>query len=138
MYKKNWELKKKCWKIFLLKITGKTYTSIPALLFRLDQGRDILVEPKTHPKNCVHKIKRLCIWYYKGTVRLLFRSSNFLCLVSFGDKVTKILHNLCLHFQGKMGKTEKNRKKVTQLEWLKYKRQKYGMKETFLTQIFSN
>ena len=30
----------------MLKITGKTYTSIPALLFRLDQGRDILVEPK--------------------------------------------------------------------------------------------
>ena len=29
----------------MLKIAGKTYTSIPALLFRLDQGRDILVEP---------------------------------------------------------------------------------------------
>ena len=49
MYKKWIEnlQKKNCWKIFLLKIAEKTYTSIPALLFRLDQGRDILVEPKT-------------------------------------------------------------------------------------------
>ena len=30
----------------ILSDAGKTYTSIPALLFRLDQGRDILVEPK--------------------------------------------------------------------------------------------
>jgi hypothetical protein len=29
----------------VLKIAGKTYKSIPALLFRSDQGRDILVEP---------------------------------------------------------------------------------------------
>ena len=36
-------IKKKCWKIFLLKIAEKTYTSIPALLFRLDKGQDILV-----------------------------------------------------------------------------------------------
>ena len=28
--------------------TGKTYTSIPALLFKSDQGRDILVEPRSH------------------------------------------------------------------------------------------
>ena len=34
----------------MLKIAGKTYTSIPALLFRSDQGRDILVEP-TFPAN---------------------------------------------------------------------------------------
>ena len=32
-------------KFWVLKIAGKTYTSIPALLFRSDQGRDILVEP---------------------------------------------------------------------------------------------
>ena len=32
----------------MLKIAGKTYTSIPALLFRSDQGRDILVEPVYH------------------------------------------------------------------------------------------
>ena len=46
--KKNQKNQKKFFlviKIFLLKIAEKTYTSIPALLFRLDQGRDILVEP---------------------------------------------------------------------------------------------
>ena len=30
----------------MTKIAGKTYISIPALLFRSDQGRDILVVPK--------------------------------------------------------------------------------------------
>jgi hypothetical protein len=47
---KNQKIKKKEKIIVLpifwvLKIAGKTYTNIPALLFRLDQGRDILVEP---------------------------------------------------------------------------------------------
>ena len=52
----------------------------------------------------------------------------FWVLVTFGDKAMKILCNLCLHFQGKMGKAEK-----TQLKWPKTKRQKYGMNETFIS-----
>ena len=39
-FKKNKRLLSKFW---VLKIAGKTYTSILALLFRSDQGRDILV-----------------------------------------------------------------------------------------------
>ena len=39
----------------MLKIAEKTYTSIPALLFRLDQGRDILVEPKLSTKGGLNK-----------------------------------------------------------------------------------
>ena len=46
-------------KFWVLKIAGKTYTSIPALLFRFDQGRDILVEPGLqamliYPEKLVH------------------------------------------------------------------------------------
>ena len=74
---------------------------------------------------------------------------RFRFLVTFGNKVMKILRILCLHFarqdvnkeyviffyilQGKMDKAEKNRKenhttKVTKIP--KTKRQKYGMNET--------
>ena len=36
--------------------------------------------------------------------------------VTFGDKVTKILCNLCYILQGKMAKMEKTGKKITQLK----------------------
>ena len=41
---------------------------------------------------------------------LVFRSSHFLFLVTFGDKVTKILRNLCLHFARQDGQDGKKRK----------------------------
>ena len=37
----------------------------------------------------------------------MFRSSHFLFLVTFGDKVTKTLCNLCLHFARQDGQEEK-------------------------------
>ena len=46
---------------------------------------------------------------------------RFRFLVIFGYEVTKILHNLCLHLQGKM---EKNRKKIMQLKCPKYQNPK--------------
>ena len=50
----------------------------------------------------------------------MFRSSHFLFLVTLGDKVTKILHNLCLHFprqDGQDGKKwkENHATKVTKI-----------------------
>ena len=64
---------------------------------------------------------------------LLFRSSHFSFLVTFGDEVTKIRKYYVIFvyiLQGKMGETEKKRKenhatKVTKIP--KTKRQKYGM-----------
>ena len=50
---------------------------------------------------------------------LMFRSSNFSFLVTFGDKVTKIRKYYVIFvyiLQGKMGKMEKNGKKITQLK----------------------
>ena len=46
----------------------------------------------------------------------MFHSSYFSFLVTFGDEVTKILRNLCLHFEWKMGKTE-NKQKVAGPSW---------------------
>ena len=37
---------------------------------------------------------------------LMFCSSRFCFLVTFGDKVTKILHNLCLRFERQDGQLE--------------------------------
>ena len=67
------------------------------------------------------------------------RSSHFLNLVfgHFGNEVTKILCNLCLHFARQDGKNKKKRKEnhannVTKIP--KTKRQKYGMNETPILQ----
>ena len=63
----------------------------------------------------------------------LFRSSHFLFLVTLGDEVTKILHNLCLHFarqDGQDGKKQINATNVTKIP--KSKRRKYGMNETIV------
>ena len=54
-------------------------------------------------------------------------------MVTFSDKVTKILRNLCLHFARQDGQDGKKQKenhatKVTKIP--KTKRQKYGMIET--------
>jgi hypothetical protein len=56
-------------------------------------------------------------------------------LVTFGDKVTKILGNLCLHFARQNGYDGKKRKenqatKVTKIP--KTKRHKYGMNQTYV------
>ena len=48
-------------------------------------------------------------------------------MVTFGDKVTKILRDLCLHFARQDGQ-DRNATKVTIIP--KTKRQKYGMNET--------
>ena len=58
-------------KNFLLKIAEKTYTSIPALLFRLDQGRDILVEPKI----------------FKSSYQYYDRGKPFVCLPILGYRL---------------------------------------------------
>ena len=47
---------------------------------------------------------------------------DFLVLVTFGDKVTKILCNLCLHFERRDGQDRKKWKKITQLKWPKYQK----------------
>ena len=55
----------------------------------------------------------------------MFRSSHFSFLVTFGNEVTK-MRKSCVIFvyilQGQMGKTEKTRKKITQLKWQKYQK----------------
>ena len=40
----------------------------------------------------------------------MFVSFHFSFFVSFGDKVTKILHNLCLHFARQEGQDGKKQK----------------------------
>ena len=57
--------------------------------------------------------------------------------VTFGDKVTKIVRNLCLHFARQDGQDGKKRKenhatKVTKIP--KTKRQKYGMNEKIVNE----
>ena len=55
----------------------------------------------------------------------MFRSSYFSFLVTFGNEVTKIqkYYLIFIHIlQGKMGKTEKNRKKISELKWPKYQK----------------
>ena len=50
---------------------------------------------------------------------------RFWLLVTFGDEVTKIQKYYVIFvyiLQGKMGKTEKNGKKITQLKWPKYQK----------------
>ena len=60
---------------------------------------------------------------------------RFWFLVTFGDEVTKILRNHCLHFVRQDGQDGKNGKKITQLKWPKYQKSKdenikYEMNET--------
>ena len=69
-------------------------------------------------------------------VRPIFR---FWFLVTFGDKVTKILSNLCLHFARQDGQDRKKWKenhatKVAKIP--KTKRRKYGMNETLVSSLF--
>ena len=61
---------------------------------------------------------------------------HFWFLVTFGNEVTKILHNLCLHFARQDPKDGRKRKvnhatKVTKIP--KTKRQKHGMNKTFVS-----
>ena len=53
----------------------------------------------------------------------MFRSSCFWFLVTFGDEVTKILRNLCLHFARQYGQEGKKRKE----KWPKYQKPKEKM-----------
>ena len=56
---------------------------------------------------------------------LMFRSSHFWFLVTFGDKTTKIFLNLCSHFARQDGQDGKKPwKKITQLKWPKYQKPK--------------
>ena len=62
----------------------------------------------------------------------MFRWSHLWFVVTFGDRVTKIIRNLCFHFARQDGQDGKNRKenhttKVTKIP--KIKRRKYGMNE---------
>ena len=47
-----------------------------------------------------------------------------LTISQFGDEVTKILHNLYLHFARQNGQDGKKRKKITQLKLPKYQKPK--------------
>jgi hypothetical protein len=65
----------------------------------------------------------------------MFHSSHFSFLVTFGDKVIKILRNLCLHFARQDGQDGKKLKenhatKVTKVP--KTKRPKYGISDILL------
>ena len=63
-------------------------------------------------------------------MRILFRSSRFSFLVTFGNEVSKIRKYYVIFvyiLQGKMDKTEKNGMKITQLKW-----PKYGMNKTII------
>ena len=62
---------------------------------------------------------------------LLFCSSHFWFLVTFGDEVTKILRNLCLHFARKDGQDQKKTRKEKVTKIPKTKRQKYRMNKTY-------
>ena len=58
----------------------------------------------------------------------MFRSSCFWFLVTFGDEVTKILRNLCLHFARQYGQEgKKKERKVTKIPKTK---RRNGMNET--------
>ena len=56
-------------------------------------------------------------WYF------FFRSSYFSSLVLFGNEVTQI-QKYYVFLQGRMGKTEKTGKKISQLKWPKYQKPK--------------
>ena len=66
-------------------------------------------------------------WQHSLEIFVSFISFFILFLVTFGDEFEKI-HKYYIIFvcilQGKMGKTEKNRKKITQLKWPKYEKPK--------------
>ena len=68
------------------------------------------------------------------TCHLIF---HFWILVAFGNEVTKILYNFCLHFaRQKNGRKENHTIEVTKIP--KTKRRKYGMNKTlvYLQNIF--
>ena len=72
-----------------------------------------------------------------------FWSSHFWFwfLVTFGDQVTKILRNLCLHFARQDGQEGKKRKEnhLTKLTKIpKTKKRKYGMNETIVISTFAH
>ena len=55
----------------------------------------------------------LCLKVLLCFIYPIFR---FWFLVTFGDEVTKILRDLCLHFARQNGQDEKNGKKITQVK----------------------
>ena len=64
-------------------------------------------------------------WLLKFGMCIVHPVFRFWFLVTFGDKVMKIRKYYVIFFyilQGKMGKTEKNGKKITQLKWSKYQK----------------
>ena len=64
----------------------------------------------------------------------MFRSSHFCFwfMVTFGNEVTKILRNLCLHFARQDGQDGKNGKKnqATTVTKIPKTKRRYGMNET--------
>ena len=73
--------------------------------------------------------KRKCRQWESGYLWLCFLHSifRFWFLVSFDDEVMKIQKYYVIFvyiLQGKMGKTEKTGKKITQLKWPKYQKPK--------------
>ena len=80
----------------MLKIAEKTYTSIPALLFRLDQGRDILVEPveififsSLKKRHFMGKLPKQVLIPQKKTSCHVFKMSIFSKF--FGDVMSHII-----------------------------------------------
>ena len=54
--------------------------------------------------------KRNFVFIFSEKILHMFCSSHFWFLVTFGDEVTKILRNLCLHFERQDGQDGKKRK----------------------------
>ena len=87
-------------------------------------------------------IRKMRVHTYGWLLSLMFRSSHFWFLVTFGDEVTNIRKYYVIFvyiLQGKMGKMEKKWKenhaaKVTKIP--KTKRRKYRMNETNVHHIF--
>ena len=87
-----------------------------------------------------------CHWFFLVAIDQNSQNKIILCfvhpifrfwfLVTFGDEVTKIFCNLCLHFASKDGQEGKKQKenhatKVTKIP--KTKRWKYGMNKTLMS-----
>ena len=99
----------------------------------LKKLKKLELSPQIFRYDVLHLLYSDCMF-----VSFLFRFSFF---ISFGDKVTKILRNLCLHFARQDGQDrKKNQKKnyatkVTKIP--KNSRRKYGMNETIIEKMGS-
>ena len=77
-----------------------------------------------HIMNCAKIFVLISLLKQRWCKRIISCSFHFSFLVTFGDEVMKIQKSYITILQGKLGKTKKNGKKITQLKWPKFKRPK--------------